>query len=130
VGGILDFYIFTGPRPELVVSQYTETIGRPYMPPFWSLGFQLSRYGYGSLDKLKKVVDRNLAANIPYVSHKSSFCNCAPACFDDIAFLSHLDFTIPTLLNCGLMKACRYSKAIAIQSHERSPLILRAIRNF
>jgi len=73
VGGILDFYIFTGPRPELVVSQYTETIGRPYMPPFWSLGFQLSRYGYGSLDKLKKVVDRNLAANIPYVSHKSHF---------------------------------------------------------
>lgn len=69
VGGIFDYYIFLGPEPESVVSQYTDFVGRPYMPPYWALGFQLSRYGYGSLDKLKKVVDRNLAAEIPYVSY-------------------------------------------------------------
>ena len=68
IGGIFDIYLFLGPEPETVVSQYTNVIGRPYMPPYWSLGFQLCRYGYGSLDNLKKVVDRTLATEMPYVS--------------------------------------------------------------
>ena len=50
-----------------------QLIGRPYMPPYWSLGFQLSRYGYDSLDNLKAAVNRTLQANIPLVSW-ISFC--------------------------------------------------------
>ena len=38
------------------------------MPPFWSLGFQLCRYGYENIENLTKVVDRMLASDIPYVS--------------------------------------------------------------
>ena len=68
IGGLLDIYLFLGPEPEAVVSQYTEVVGRPYMPPFWALGFQLCRYGYGSLDNLRTVVDRMLATEMPYVS--------------------------------------------------------------
>ncbi|XP_050841756.1 sucrase-isomaltase, intestinal-like [Serinus canaria] len=66
IGGILDFYLFMGPTPENVVQQYTEAIGRPHMPAYWSLGFQLSRWGYNSLDVLKKTVDRMKHYDIPY----------------------------------------------------------------
>jgi len=44
IGGILDIYFFLGPSPEEVVSQYTEAVGRYYVPPYWSLGFQLCRF--------------------------------------------------------------------------------------
>ena len=42
----------------------------PVMPSYWSLGFQLSRYDYGSLAEVKAVVERNRAVGLPYVSPK------------------------------------------------------------
>uniref|UniRef100_G1SKM6 Sucrase-isomaltase, intestinal n=1 Tax=Oryctolagus cuniculus TaxID=9986 RepID=G1SKM6_RABIT len=66
IGGILDFYIFLGDTPEQVVQQYQELIGRPAMPAYWSLGFQLSRWNYNSLDVVKEVVRRNREALIPF----------------------------------------------------------------
>jgi hypothetical protein len=44
IGGILDLYLFLGPSPEAVVSQYTEAVGRYYVPPYWALGFHLCRF--------------------------------------------------------------------------------------
>nr|KAG5702206.1 hypothetical protein BaRGS_033918 [Batillaria attramentaria] len=66
IGGVLDFYVFLGPSPEGVVQQYTGAIGRPVMPPYWALGFQLCKYGYNSLDNLKTAVDRTRDAGIPH----------------------------------------------------------------
>uniref|UniRef100_H0XP43 Maltase n=1 Tax=Otolemur garnettii TaxID=30611 RepID=H0XP43_OTOGA len=66
IGGILDFYVFLGNTPEQVVQEYLEVVGRPFLPSYWSLGFQLSRRDYGGLDGLKEVVNRNRLANIPY----------------------------------------------------------------
>ncbi|XP_038050832.1 sucrase-isomaltase, intestinal-like [Patiria miniata] len=65
IGGVLDFYLFFGPTPENVVSQYTEAIGRPVMPPYWALGFQLSRWGYNSIDRVKEVVKQMTDAQMP-----------------------------------------------------------------
>ncbi|XP_029334199.1 maltase-glucoamylase, intestinal isoform X3 [Mus caroli] len=65
-GGILDFYVFLGDTPEQVVQEYLELIGRPALPSYWTLGFQLSRYDYKSLDNMKAVVERNRAAQLPY----------------------------------------------------------------
>ncbi|XP_030789258.1 putative maltase-glucoamylase-like protein FLJ16351 [Rhinopithecus roxellana] len=66
IGGILDFYVFLGNTPEQVVQQYLELVGRPFLPPYWSLGFQLSRRDYGGINELKEVVSRNRLAEIPY----------------------------------------------------------------
>ncbi|XP_077004191.1 putative maltase-glucoamylase 2 [Tamandua tetradactyla] len=66
IGGVLDFYLFLGNTPEQVVQEYLELVGRPFLPSYWSLGFQLSRRDYGGIEGLKKVVDRNRAAGIPY----------------------------------------------------------------
>ncbi|NXP60093.1 MGA protein, partial [Chloropsis cyanopogon] len=65
IGGILDFYMVLGPTPELVVQEYTQLIGRPVMPPYWSLGFQLCRYGYANDSEVAQVVEDMKAAQIP-----------------------------------------------------------------
>jgi len=65
IGGVLDVYVIMGPTPENVIQQYTGMIGRPYMPPYWSLGFQLCRYGYDNLQNLSAAVNRTRAADIP-----------------------------------------------------------------
>ncbi|KFP64265.1 Maltase-glucoamylase, intestinal, partial [Cariama cristata] len=65
-GGILDFYMVLGPTPELVVQEYTALIGRPVMPPYWALGFQLCRYGYENDTEIAKLVEEMKAAGIPY----------------------------------------------------------------
>ncbi|XP_064615639.1 lysosomal alpha-glucosidase-like [Liolophura sinensis] len=83
IGGILDFYIFTGPSPDDVIQQYSRVIGHTFMPPYWSLGFHLCRWGYGSSAGLKKVVKRMRAANMPY-----------DAQWTDIDYMDkHLDWT-------------------------------------
>ncbi|XP_068752603.1 maltase-glucoamylase-like [Montipora capricornis] len=65
IGGILDFYIFLGPSPEDVVMQYTEAIGRTFLPPYWSLGFQLSRWGYNNIETVKNLVESMREHNLP-----------------------------------------------------------------
>uniref|UniRef100_A0A8C2ZM25 alpha-glucosidase n=1 Tax=Cyclopterus lumpus TaxID=8103 RepID=A0A8C2ZM25_CYCLU len=65
IGGVLDFYIFFGDTPEQVVQEFL-LIGRPVIPPYWSLGFQISRWDYGSLSEVKKTVERNRAVSLPY----------------------------------------------------------------
>ncbi|RHZ86672.1 hypothetical protein Glove_48g60 [Diversispora epigaea] len=65
IGGILDFYIFTGPSPIDVVQQYTELIGNPYFIPYWSLGYHQCRWGYDTIPKVEDTVKRHKEANIP-----------------------------------------------------------------
>ncbi|KAF9581414.1 hypothetical protein BGW38_001583 [Lunasporangiospora selenospora] len=65
IGGIIDFTVFLGPKPNDVIDQYTEVIGRPHMPPAWSLGFHQCRYGYGNIDEVETVVRRYRESNLP-----------------------------------------------------------------
>ncbi len=67
IGGMLEFFVFLGPEPESVIQQYTEVIGRPFMPPYFGLGFQLSRWGYKNTGEIRNVISRNRAAGIPHV---------------------------------------------------------------
>jgi alpha-glucosidase (family GH31 glycosyl hydrolase) len=68
IGGILDFFVFLGPSPDEVISQYTQVIGKPFLPPYWSLGFHLCRYGYSDTADVHKIIQRNRAIGMPYVS--------------------------------------------------------------
>ena len=65
IGGLLDFYVFLGPSPEEVVQQYTEAVGRYYIPPYWSLGYHQCRWGYNTLDNMKSAWNRTVSNNIP-----------------------------------------------------------------
>ncbi|XP_065324728.1 lysosomal alpha-glucosidase-like isoform X2 [Gordionus sp. m RMFG-2023] len=71
IGGIIDFFLFTGPSPPDVIRQATHFIGRPFMVPYWSLGFHLSRFGYNTLDSMNQTLNRNLALDIPIDVHWS-----------------------------------------------------------
>ncbi|XP_023211344.1 lysosomal alpha-glucosidase-like [Centruroides sculpturatus] len=66
IGGILDFFIFLGPKPLDVVRQYTRIIGTTFMPPYWSLGFHLCKYNYTTLKHTIEVWNRTRAAGIPF----------------------------------------------------------------
>ncbi|VDK50385.1 unnamed protein product [Anisakis simplex] len=65
IGGILDLYFFPGPTPEDVIKQYLALVGYPELPPYWSLGFQLSRSGYSDLEEMKTAVANVRNASIP-----------------------------------------------------------------
>ncbi|XP_023562027.1 sucrase-isomaltase, intestinal [Octodon degus] len=84
VGGILDFYMFLGPTPEVATVQYHEVIGHPVMPPYWSLGFQLCRYGYRNTSEVEQLYNDMVSAEIPYDVQ-----------YTDINYMERqLDFTI------------------------------------
>jgi len=42
----LEFYIIFGPKIEDVLKTYFEITGKPFLPPSWALGYQISRYSY------------------------------------------------------------------------------------
>ncbi|CAL2041467.1 unnamed protein product [Caenorhabditis brenneri] len=82
IGGRIDMAFFPGPTPEEVVNQYLQHIGFPFLPAYWALGYQLCRWGYGSLDAMKTVISRNQALGIPldvpyadidYMNHYEDF---------------------------------------------------------
>ncbi|KAK2584914.1 hypothetical protein KPH14_002510 [Odynerus spinipes] len=66
LGGIFDMYFLLGPTPHDVVRQYSEIVGKPFLPPYWSLGFHLCRYGYKNLSNTIEVWNRTRAAGIPF----------------------------------------------------------------
>lgn len=66
IGGILDFWIFSGPSPNEVIQQYQNLVGLPDLPPRWSLGFHLCRYGYGTLDRTREIYQRTRDTKIPF----------------------------------------------------------------
>ncbi|GCB80546.1 hypothetical protein scyTo_0016245 [Scyliorhinus torazame] len=70
IGGILDFYVFLGPDPKTVIRQYMDVIGYPIMPPYWSLGFHLCRWGYWSTNITRQVVENMTKANMPQVRER------------------------------------------------------------
>ncbi|KAG8221683.1 glycoside hydrolase family 31 protein [Butyriboletus roseoflavus] len=65
VGGILDFYFFSGPTDVEVISQYGATIGYPMWQPAWGFGFHLCRWGYVDISEDIANVAAMRAANIP-----------------------------------------------------------------
>lgn len=64
-GDFVDIYLLSGPDPKMVIESYTELTGRLPLPPYWSLGFHMSRYGYMSEQEVRDVVGRFRSSKIP-----------------------------------------------------------------
>ncbi|KAI4821859.1 hypothetical protein KUCAC02_007437 [Chaenocephalus aceratus] len=65
IGGVLDLYVFVGPGPQSVIRLYLQVIGYPMMPPYWSLGFHLCRWGYTTSNTTRHVAQRMHNATFP-----------------------------------------------------------------
>jgi alpha-glucosidase (family GH31 glycosyl hydrolase) len=65
IGGIFDFFLFAGPTPDNVIEQFTNVIGKPFLIPYWSLGFHQCRYGYKSIDEVSEVVQKYAEHDLP-----------------------------------------------------------------
>lgn len=72
IGGVLDFFLFTGPTFDQVIEQNVQLTSRSKpldgqvgLPPFWALGFHLCKYGYGSTEATRNATLRTRAAGIP-----------------------------------------------------------------
>lgn len=50
--------------------------GYPMMPPYWSLGFHLCRWGYTTTNATREVVQRMYNAEFPLVMEKSQSSKC------------------------------------------------------
>jgi alpha-glucosidase (family GH31 glycosyl hydrolase) len=64
-GGVINYYLYLGSKPQDVIEQHTSIIGRPSMPQYWTLGFQLCRWKYNNSTNLFNVITRNRKASIP-----------------------------------------------------------------
>lgn len=64
-GGELDYYFFFGPDPKQVEGEYAQLTGTAPLPPYWSLGYQQSRYSYFPESRVREVVNTFRAKKIP-----------------------------------------------------------------
>lgn len=94
VGGIIDYFIFYADKSEVVLRKYHALIGRPYVPPFWSLGFHQCRWGWKSLKVVEQVVARFEQSDIPL-----------DVVWSDIDYMKeYADFSIDPVNYAGLGK--------------------------
>ena len=82
--GIFDFFVFLGSTPDEVVQQYTDVVGKPFLPPTWSLGFHLCRYGYNTSAFTMEILERMREASIP-----QAWCGVL-ICFKNCSFMDVL----------------------------------------
>lgn len=70
-GGELNYYVFTGPSPAVILSRFTELVGRMPLPPRWALGYQQSRWSYPSETRVREIArgfrDRNIPCDVIYL---------------------------------------------------------------
>ena len=48
-----------------MVKQYHSYVGEWYLPPFWTLGYHHSRWGFKDIIDLKKSADKHFNNNFP-----------------------------------------------------------------
>ena len=86
--------------PEEVLKNFRFLLGIPTLPPFWSLGFHQSRYGYKNLEEFKNVYEQYKENKIPIDSM-----------WVDIDVMDNFEiFTINNLNNLELILKMKYIK--------------------
>src|SRR6516165_10216103 len=64
-GGEINYYYFAGPEPKRIVQEFVEMVGHTPLPPYWSLGFQQSRYSYYREARVYEIAKRFCEKKIP-----------------------------------------------------------------
>ena len=64
-GGIIDLFFFLGPAPLQLIQQYTDVIGKPFMPPLWSIGYHQCRDGYPTANYTLQVAKNYTLNRLP-----------------------------------------------------------------
>lgn len=65
IGGIIDYYIVIGKSADDVILKIHEIVGRPIIPPYWSLGWHHSRWGFNSTQDMINTYKKYREHNIP-----------------------------------------------------------------
>ena len=92
IGGILDIYMFTADNADNIIKKYNELVGKPVLPPFWSLGLQQASWNYKSTKTLREVVSN-------YTSEGYMF----DAIWIDIWYMEEfIDFTVDEVNFVGI----------------------------
>ncbi|XP_055354259.1 neutral alpha-glucosidase AB-like isoform X2 [Paramacrobiotus metropolitanus] len=63
--GIVDLFVFMGPRPADVSRQFTQIVGHPFLPPFATLGYHQSRWNYNDQKDVHQVHENFDENDIP-----------------------------------------------------------------
>ncbi len=53
-GGELDFYVLLADTPYQLLDAYTDLTGKPPIPPKWTFGFMMSRWGYDDWEDIRQ----------------------------------------------------------------------------
>lgn len=64
-GGEIDYYYFAGPDPRRVVQRFADLTGHTELPPYWTLGFQQSRYSYYPEARVREIAATFRKKKIP-----------------------------------------------------------------
>lgn len=95
LGGKIHFLITIQPDPIKAIESYNQMVGLPFLPPVWSFGFQLCRWGYNSLNETRAAYQRMRSAGIPFdvqwndIDYMNSFDDFT---YDPVAFAGLPDF--------------------------------------
>lgn len=63
--GPIDYYVIAGPTIRDVVRRYAHLTGHAPLPPRWALGYQQSRWSYGSEAEVRALADKLRAEDFP-----------------------------------------------------------------
>ena len=61
----LRFHVLAGPGAKAVIERFTALVGRPPLPPIWSLGYGQCRYSYDSAARAIAVVREHRERSVP-----------------------------------------------------------------
>jgi alpha-glucosidase (family GH31 glycosyl hydrolase) len=64
-GGKIHAYFFMQGTAKEIISRYMTVIGKPRMPPFWSMGWGAGSRGYDTLAEYTAMVENYTTAGVP-----------------------------------------------------------------
>ncbi len=64
-GGEINYYYLAGPEPKKIVQAFAALTGHTELPPYWTLGFQQSRYSYYPEARVREIAKTFRDKKIP-----------------------------------------------------------------